>query len=125
MSDGTAPCPCCGSPSTASRRQLFYGLMDDAPLTGVFSWYSARVPNAYPPKSLFVMLLLLMLGMALPAAGLWLLEHYQALHWLFILGMVLLAALLIDVLMTYRQYKSWGGEWLCGDCRSVFRLSLS
>ena len=65
MSDGIAPCPCCGSPSTASRRQLFYGLMDDAPLTGVFSWYSARVPHAYPPKSLFVMLLLLMLGMAL------------------------------------------------------------
>jgi len=99
--------------------------MDEVPLTGVFSWYSARVPHAYPPKSLFLMLLLLMLGMALPAGGLWLLEHYQALQWLSILAMVLLAALLIDVLMTYRHYKSWGGEWLCGECRSVFRLSRS
>jgi hypothetical protein len=117
-------CPCCGSPSTASRRQLFYGLMDDTPLTGSFSWYSAGVPHACPPKSLFVMLLLLMLGMVLPAVGLWLLEHYQALQWLSVLSIVLLAALLVDVLRTYRHYKKWGGEWLCGECRSVFSLSL-
>jgi hypothetical protein len=98
--------------------------MGDTPLTGVFSWYSAGFPHAYPPKSLFVMLLLLMLGMALPAIGLWLLEHYLALQWLSALAMGLIAALLIDVLMTYRHYKKWGGEWLCGECRSVFSLSL-
>ena len=115
-------CPCCGSPRTASRSQLFRRLMNEGPLPGVFNWYSEHTPQACPPKSLFVILLLLLLGMTLPTVGLWLLGYTIALSWLARLALLLWAGLLFDVLMTYRRYKTWGGEWLCGECHSVFRL---
>ena len=122
MSDAAPLCPCCGSSRTASRRHLFHWLLDDAPLLTPFSWYSNRIPGACPPKSLFVVLLLLALGVAIPAVGLWLLGHFLALQWLAVTALLLLAGLLFDVLMTYRRYKAWCGEWLCGECRAVFSL---
>jgi len=88
-----------------------------------FNWYSGRIPGAYPPKSLFIISLLLMLGMTLPAMGLWYLGHVFALKWLGVMTLLLLAGLLFDVLLTYRSYKRWGGEGLCGECRAVFSLA--
>jgi len=95
---------------------------DTTPL-GPFNWYDQRAPGACPPKSLFVIITLLLLGMTLPLAGLWMLGHFMALGWLALLSVVLLAALLFDVLATYRRYKDWGGQWLCGDCRAVFNVA--
>ena len=87
---------------------------------GVFSWYGDHEPQALPPKSLVVIFLLTLLVLAIPAAGFWALGQFPAvtsLMWVFVL---LLAFLLLDVLLTYRRYKIWGGQWLCGQCRSVF-----
>ena len=121
MSHPESQCPYCGSSQTASRRQLFRGLMDGAPLGGSFSWYGEEQPQALPPKSLFIVMLALMLAAALPATGLWLLGHYFALRWLALFALLLLAGLLLDVTMTWRRYKSWDGERLCGECRAVFK----
>jgi len=99
--------------------------MDGTPVTGAFGWYSASLPRACPPKSLFVILSLWILGMALPAAGLWLFGFYLALQWLAIMALLSLLGLLVDVLLTYRRYKTWGGEWLCGECRGVFKLAIA
>ena len=114
------PCTGCGSRRTASRRQLFHWLMNGAVLPRYFRWYSVEEPGAMPPKSLFVLLLLLLLGMTLPFAGLWLLGHYLALRWLSVLLLLVLAALLVDVLATYRRYRQWGVQWLCGECHATF-----
>lgn len=99
--------------------------MAETPVTGAFGWYSARFPHACPPKSLFVIFFLLSLAMALPAVALWSLGFYLALQWLIVIALLSLPALLIDVLLTYRRYKNWGDEWLCGECRGVFKPSLA
>ena len=96
--------------------------MDGGTPVGPFSWYDQRAPGACPPKSLFIIIALMLAGMTLPLAGLWMLGHFMALAWLAGLGALLVAALLFDVLATYRRYKNWGGQWLCGDCRAVFNL---
>lgn len=113
-------CPRCGSRRTASRRQLFHWLMDGGVRPGHFGWYSVEEPDAMPPKSLFVVLLLLLLGMSVPFIGLLLLGHYLALRWLSVMLLLILAGLLFDVFATYRRYKQWDEQWLCGECQSIF-----
>jgi len=121
MSSVVPHCPGCGSTRIASRRQLFLSLMGEgAPPAAAFSWYRERTPGACPPQSRFVVLLALMLGMALPVTGLWLMGYYFALTWLGLLGLLLLASLLYDLTATYRRYRLWVGERVCGDCRCVF-----
>ena len=87
---------------------------------GVFSWYDSEVRNAYPPKSVLLLLGLPLLLICLPAAGFWLLDYYAATKWLASVVVLLLVCLLFDVLLTYRRYKSWVREWLCGICHQVF-----
>jgi hypothetical protein len=91
---------------------------------GTFGWYSELVPRACPPKSLFVILFLLVLGSAVPTAGLLLLGYDQGTDWLPLLVLLLLLGLVFDVFTTYRRYRTWGGECLCGECRSVFSPAL-
>ena len=120
MSQLARNCPRCGSGKTASRRQLFHSLMCDVRPQGVFSWYDDSEPQALPPKSLFFMLLVLIAVLSVPAVGFWLLEHYPAVIWLVSVAALLSAVLLVDILLTYRRYKDWVGQWLCGSCREVF-----
>jgi hypothetical protein len=96
--------------------------MRDEPLPEAFHWYSEAAPNACPPRSLFVLLLVVSVLAAIPAAGLWYLGNYPATAWLGVLGLFLLAALLIDVLSTYKRYRLWAREWLCASCRSVLLM---
>ena len=95
-------------------------MMKGTPVSGAFNWYNERTQYAFPPKSLFVVLLLMMLAATVPAAGFWFLEQYPALEWLGTMAVVLLACLAVDLILTHRRYKSWAGEWLCGDCQKVF-----
>jgi len=98
--------------------------MEETPLSGPFRWYNEHTRGALPPKSLFLMLLMLLLVLALPALGLWMREFYPLLTFVG-LGMVaLLTGLVFDVLATYRRYLTWDGQWLCGDCRKVFSPGL-
>lgn len=113
-------CPRCGSEQTASRRQLFHTLMDGTQPRNAFRWYGDADPQALPPKSLFVMFITLMMTLAVPAAGFMVMEHYFALTWVLYVAGLTLAFLLADVLVTYRRYKVWAEEWLCGRCRGVF-----
>ena len=115
-------CPCCGSPDTASRRQLFLWLMGEVAAPGPFIWYDERHPRAMPPSSLAILPGLLLAGMILPMLGFWVLGYQAALGWLAALALVVLAALLVDLLSTYRRYRLWGREWLCADCRETFTL---
>jgi hypothetical protein len=114
-------CPCCGSRLTASRRELFHELMcADRPDQGHFSWYREDLPRACPPKSLFLTLSVLAVVLAIPMVGMVLYGQQVALDWLLGLGVLLLACLAFDVLMTYRDYKTWCHEWLCDECQLVF-----
>ena len=122
MSTDHATCPACGSPHIASRRALFHQLMDGAAFGDAFGWYDEKAHHAVPPKSLFIVLSLLLLGLAVPAAGFWFLQHYPALQLLGSVAGILFVCLLTDVLLTYRRYKTWAGEWLCGDCQKVFAI---
>ena len=115
-------CPCCGSPATASRRQLFHWLMGEAAAPGPFVWYDERYPQAMPPSSLAILPGLFLVGMILPMLGFWVLGHSSALMWMAAMALVVLAALLVDLLSTYRRYRLWGREWLCADCRETFTL---
>lgn len=110
-------CPRCRSLATASRRELFYRLMDDGDVPAIFSWYSLALPRANPPKSLLVLSLLVIMW---PATVLWYLGYVSLLQGLVIGALVPLACLLFDLSRTYPQYKSWRNEWLCGECHSVF-----
>lgn len=65
-------------------------------------------------------MLALLLGMALPIAGLWFLDMHLAVVWLGMLALMLVGSLLLDLTLTYQRYKIWGREWLCADCRAVF-----
>jgi len=124
MSSVVPHCPGCGSTRIASRRQLFLSLMGEgAPPAAAFSWYREGTPGACPPQSRFVILLALTLGMVLPVTVLWLAGYYFALTWLGLLGLLLLSSLIYDLTATYRRYRIWVGEWVCGDCRSVFIAS--
>ena len=116
-----ATCPYCGSSRTASRRQLFHCLMQEQPLSRAFSWYSERTAGACPPKSLFFILLVMLALLGLPAAGLWARELHATLSLLGYALAVLLLCLAADLLVTFRRYRSWGSQWLCGDCRATFR----
>ena len=118
--EGEGVCPCCGSTRTASRRHLFLWLMGQAASPGPFAWYSEREPRALPPKSLAIIPGLLLLGMTLPMIGLWMLGHVVALKWLAFMALALAAGLAIDVFSTYRNYRLWGQQWLCADCREPF-----
>jgi hypothetical protein len=86
-----------------------------------FEWYSERVPQACPPRSLFVVFMGLLVGMSIPAVILWYLGYYSALQALGVVSLCLLACLLLDVLLTYRRYKNWSRHWVCGSCRAVFQ----
>ena len=94
--------------------------MNGGPAISGFDWYSQRSPRACPPKSLFVTLLALFLGLALPAVGLWHLEHYPALLWMGGAAALLVVCLFIDMQITYRRYRYWAAQWVCGDCRETF-----
>ena len=113
-------CPHCGSRAVASRRSLFHRLMSGQPRPGVFAWYDEGVRGACPPKSLFVMLLAVTAILVLPAVGLWVRELYAGLAVLLSSLLVLLACLGFDLFSTYRRYRAWHQEWLCGECRSNF-----
>lgn len=120
MSGDNNHCSHCGSQRTRCRRELFHTLMGgEVPGTG-FDWYGERTPGACPPRSLFVTLLALFMGLALPAAGLWHFEHYPALVWLAAAAALLLAGLFVDVQITYRRYRRWAAQWVCADCRTIF-----
>lgn len=122
----TAPqklCPRCGSSLVASRRQLFHALVADLPLSGAFNWYTENTPGAFPPRSLFVVLLAMMGVVALPAAAMWMGQAFTAFHWALWALLVLLAGLVYDLCMTHRRYRAWRTQWLCGECRCVFTLT--
>ena len=114
-------CPDCRSPQTASRRQLFHCLMAGNELGKSFEWYSDRIPQACPPRSLFVVFMSLLVGMSVPAVILWYMGFYSALPALGAVSLCLLACLLLDVLLTYRRYKTWSRHWVCGSCKTVFQ----
>ena len=116
----TRRCPHCGSAAVASRRSLFHRIMSDQPRPGVFAWYDESVRGACPPKSLFVVLLAVTGILVLPALGLWVRELYAGLAVLLSSVLVLLGCLCFDLFSTYRRYRAWHGEWLCGECRSDF-----
>ena len=120
MIHGPTECPDCRSPQIASRRQLFHCLMTGNTLGKTFQWYSERIPQACPPRSLFVVFMGLLLGLSVPTVILWFMGFYSALTALGVACLCLLACLLIDVLLTYRRYKSWSSYWVCGDCKTVF-----
>lgn len=96
-------------------------MMEGAPFRSAFSWYGERTHHAFPPKSIFVVLLLMMLAIAVPAAGFWLLGQYPALEWLGSMAAILFGCLVVDLMLTHQRYKAWAGEWLCGDCKHVFK----
>lgn len=120
MTHDSNHCPGCGSHQVASRRQLFHLIVDGISLEGAFNWYDERARHAYPPRSLFVVLGLLAFGLSIPAVGFWILGYFPALQLLGGIASVLIACLLIDFLLTYKRYKNWVEEWLCGECQSVF-----
>ena len=119
-SDCCCTCPHCGSSVTASRRQLFYALLGEADVPQTFTWYDESQPHVFPPKSLFMMLLTVSLILSLPTLGFWLYGMGPAIEWLALVVLALVACLGIDVALTHRRYRSWGQEWLCGDCQAVF-----
>jgi len=120
VTHSTAQCPNCGSAHTASRRELFLGLMQGGAGSVAFSWYSERVARAHPPKSIFVMLLVLAPIPVLVAAFFWLTGYPGGGQWLLLSALLLLAGLLVDGAATYRRYRHWRRERLCGACRTVF-----
>lgn len=114
-------CPCCHSRVTASRRELFHGLMYGEAASGKqFAWYGEDVPRACPPKSLFLTLSVLALVLAIPMVGMVVYGEQLALDWLLGLGVLLLVCLVFDMLLTYRDYRCWCDEWLCDECKLVF-----
>lgn len=118
MLHSTNICPRCGSSHTASRRQLFHWLMGETRLDSGFGWYNEDLPRARPPRSQFVLALLFVAALAVPALGFTLLGNYVAVTWL---AALVALGLLFDLFLIYPQYRDWGGEWLCSECRSVFR----
>jgi len=87
---------------------------------GAFNWYNESDPQVLPPKSLLVMFFLLMMALAIPAGGFWLLGHYPAANMLVSVALLSLFGLLFDVLLTYRRYKAWSAQWICDQCHGVF-----
>lgn len=106
--------------ATASRRQLFYRLLENPDPPSVFNWYTLDSPQACPPRSLFVLLLLFTAAVSLPAVGLGFMGHQPAMYWLLGIAAMLLACLLYDVFSTYGRYRDWRAQWLCSRCRRVF-----
>jgi hypothetical protein len=108
----------------ASRRQLFLCLMNGHGPPRGFEWYTLEARAALPPKSLFVQL---MSGLVVYALPLLLFGYVAGISGETILsaaGMIVSAAvacLFADLLLTYRQYRQWAEDWICGDCRQVFR----
>jgi hypothetical protein len=90
-----------------------------------FHWYDQRAPDACPPKSMFVILLMMIIAAVIPAGMFWYMEQYSALTWLASASLMLAGCLLFDALSTYRRYKEWGSEWLCSNCRSAFKPGQS
>jgi len=70
------------------------------------------------------MFLLAIAVLTIPVTGFWVLEHFPAVTLLLSIAALLLVLLLVDVLLTYRRYKVWVGQWLCGRCRGVFAPTL-
>ena len=114
-------CPRCGSSHVASRRALFRCLATEAGVERGFEWYDLAEEGACPPKSLFVVLLTLLLVLALPAALLWALDVYPALPWLGAAAPLLFSTLVLDARLTYRRYRDWASHWRCGACRHSFQ----
>lgn len=115
-------CPHCGSSEIASRRALFRHLAREAEVDGAFAWYDLADEGACPPKSLFVMLLSLLLMLALPMILVWFIHAYPLLPWLAGVAVLLMLSLALDVGLTYRRYRDWASRWLCASCRSHFQL---
>lgn len=94
--------------------------MGEAPVPVPFSWYTERSPQALPPKSLAIIPGLLLVGMSLPMAGLHLLGHALAVKWIAAMALLVMLALLVDVLSTYRKYQDWVRQSLCAECRQPY-----
>ena len=92
-----------------------------------FSWYGEHSPYAFPPKSLFVVLLLLA-AVCVPGLLFWLPEGYAessgAAPLIAMTVAALSTCLVVDVLLTYRRYKAWAKQRLCGDCKKVYLPEL-
>ncbi len=121
LSERDNRCPACGSSSVASRRTLFHQLLEQGALPQQFAWYAREGYDLYPPKSLFLILLLLVFMALIPASVFWYAENYPMVEWLALSLLALLACLLVDVLSTYRRYREWSRQWLCADCRRYFQ----
>ena len=94
--------------------------MAGGPTPRPFDWYDEQLPRVYPPRSVFILLLAAALAVSLPAGVLWLVGKQPALYWLGWFAPLLFGGLLLDVVFTYRRYRTWAGEWLCADCRRIF-----
>lgn len=116
-------CPHCSGVRIASRRQLFLCLMNSASTPRGFEWYALEAPGALPPKSLFIQLLSGVLVFTLPLLLIGYFAEISGEVFLTAAGMALaavLTCLLADLLLTYRQYRNWAQEWVCGDCQRAF-----
>ena len=86
-----------------------------------FDWYDLGEEGACPPKSLFVVLLSLLMILALPVTILWALDFYPALPWLGAIALLLFSTLILDARHTYKRYRDWASHWRCGNCRHSYQ----
>ncbi|GAB3271479.1 hypothetical protein [Parahaliea aestuarii] len=114
-------CPYCASRATASRRTLFLALMRERDLPPLFEWYGLKARRSCPPRSLFFLLGLCLAGMAVPALLLWVGDAIPALRILGAFAALLGLALLLDLLVTMADYRSWHHERVCAQCRQIYR----
>ncbi len=113
-------CPACGSERIARRGALFRSVMRNELPAATFDWYSLEHDGARPPKSLFLLGIVLFLVVSLPAVVLWSLGWYQLIPWLVAAGTVLVCALVLDILITHKRYRRWASGWVCDECRHTF-----
>jgi hypothetical protein len=100
---------------------LFRQLIHDRLGSGAFAWYLDTVPGAFPPKSMFVLLLAMLPGLLLPGVAIWWVGGDTVFAWIKLVAILLISALLLDVLSTRLRYRRWQREWMCADCRRSFR----
>jgi O-antigen/teichoic acid export membrane protein len=88
-----------------------------------FSWYGEHCADAFPPKSLFVVLLILT-ALCIPALYMLLPEDAPAAPLIALAVAALSVCLITDVLSTFRRYKLWANQRICGNCRRSYPLQL-